>query len=366
MARVSIVRTNVGMKPALAQAIDLIGGMGEYVRRTDAVMLKPNINGTEGITNVDLMEALIRMLTDFGVEKIIIAESTFGNDRMTDMFFAKTGYADLASRYDIPLINLNRSEAVDVKVKNPLVMESIRITKEVFEVDCIINVPVMKVHYATGITLALKNLKGLLVREEKRRFHETGLDKAIVDLNSLIKAALNIIDCSQCMERMGPRGGDMVDLNLLIAGEDRAETDYTGCLVMRHTLDEVKHLQLYIEHNGIDLSRLEILGERIEDVSYPFKKAKMNSATPKGFFVHNVDACSSCMNALLLSFMIYGKDAPHETHVYLGTKRDDAPLPDACRLAFGNCCDRNENYGLRIKGCPPYPFDLKNKLEQEY
>jgi uncharacterized Fe-S center protein len=78
----------------------------------------------------------------------------------------------------------NRSEAVEVEVKDPLVLAKVNIAKEVFEADRIINIPVMKVHYATGITLALKNLKGLLVRDEKRRFHEIGLDKAIVDLNS--------------------------------------------------------------------------------------------------------------------------------------------------------------------------------------
>lgn len=363
MGRVSIIKIRQRMEPALMQCLRLIGGLGQYIRPGETVMLKPNINGTEGVTSIELMESLIRMLVDFGASRIVIAEATFGNERMTDMFFAKTGYADLARKCNIPLVNLNRSEAVEVKVERPLVFESIRIAKEVFEADRIINVPVMKVHYATGITLALKNLKGLLVGDEKRRFHDAGLDKAIVDLNSIIRPALNIIDCSRCMERMGPRGGDMVDLNLLIAGEERAETDYAGCMLMQHTLDEAKHLQLYIEHNGIDLSRLEILGERIEDVSYPFKKARMHGAAPKGFVVHDVDACSSCMNALLLSFELYGKDAPQETHIYLGTKLDQSPVTGTYTLAFGNCCNQKSHFDMHIKGCPPYPFDLKNRLE---
>ncbi len=362
MGRVSIVRTETGMSPALERALDLIGGIGQCIRRGDAVLLKPNINGTEGVTSVELVEHLIRVLKDFGAGTIVLAEATFGNERMTDMFFAKTGFAELARKYDIPLINLNRSEPVEVKVRKPLLLETIKIAKEAFETDAIINIPVMKVHYATGVTLALKNLKGLLVGDEKRRFHESGLDKAIVDLNSVVEPALNIVDCSRCMERMGPRGGDMVDLNLLMAGRDRAETDYAGCLVMRHSLEEAKHIQLYIEENGIDVSRTEILGEKIEDVSYPFKKARMHAAAPKGFFVHNIDACSSCMNALLLSFELYGKDAPRDTHVYLGTKTDELPV-NAFRLAFGNCSNKGDGYDIRIRGCPPYPFDLKNKLD---
>jgi len=58
-----------------------------------------------------------------------------------------------------------------------VVLEKLRIAREVYEADRITNLPNMKVHYATGITLALKNLKGLLVGNEKRHFHEVGLDK---------------------------------------------------------------------------------------------------------------------------------------------------------------------------------------------
>ena len=89
----------------------------------------------------------------------------------------------------------------------------------------------MKVHYATGITLALKNMKGLLVGGAKRRCHEAGLDKAIVDLNNTLDKAivdlnntirphLNVVDAISCMERMGPRGGDIVRMDLVMAGGD--------------------------------------------------------------------------------------------------------------------------------------------------
>jgi len=364
MGKVSIVKIDHDFEPALQRALELIGGIQEYIRPHEYVMLKPNINGTEGITSVELMESIIRLLIDFGVRKIAIAEATFGNDRMTDMFFAKSGYADMAGRYNIPLINLNRSKAVDVKVKKPLILGSIKIAAEVFEADRIINVPVMKVHYATGITLALKNLKGLLVGDEKRRFHEVGLDKAIVDLNNTIRPALNIIDCSKCMERMGPRGGDMLDLNLLIAGADSAETDYAGCVIMQHAVEEIKHLQFYIEDNRIDLTRAEYLGEKMEEVSYPFMKARLSGTIPNGFFVHDIDACSSCMNALLLSFEIYGQDAPRDTHVFLGTKINKIPEGGAVSVAFGNCCKDVQGCDIRVKGCPPYPFELKNRLEE--
>jgi len=362
MGIVSIVRTNKGIREAAAESIALLGGLGVFFGHNDRVMLKPNLNGTEGVTSIKLTEAVIQLLLDFKVKKIVIAESTFGNEKITEMCFDKNGYTGLAEKYGIELINLNKSEAVEVKVKKPLAVDKIKIAKEVFEYDKIINLPVMKVHYATGVTLALKNLKGLLVREQKRYFHEAGLDKAITDLNNTIRPHLNIIDCISCMEKMGPRGGDIFDLNLLIAGGELAEVDYTACRIMGFELEEVKHLKYYIEENNIDLSKLEIKGESVDSLKRPFKKAKMDNIIPGNVTICDKDACSACMNALLLSFQMIGKEFPKKADIYLGSKIEKKDISEGFKIAFGNCC-YGMDFDLKVKGCPPSPFDLKNMLE---
>jgi uncharacterized protein (DUF362 family) len=169
---VSLVKVRRSVGESLVRALDLVGGLSRYVRRGDAVLLKPNLNGVEGCTDKELVESLIGMLREHGAGRIFIAESTFGDRRMTDMFFRKTGYAELAARYWIELLNLNAAEAVEVRVAKPLAFETLPIARAAYEADRIINLPNMKVHYATGITLAMKNLKGLLVGDAKRRCHE--------------------------------------------------------------------------------------------------------------------------------------------------------------------------------------------------
>ncbi len=59
----------------MLKALDLIGGLQSYIGRQDTVMLKPNLNGTEGVTNLALVESLVRFVSGFGARKIIIAES---------------------------------------------------------------------------------------------------------------------------------------------------------------------------------------------------------------------------------------------------------------------------------------------------
>lgn len=364
MGIVSIVKTDKGIKNGLIKALSLIGGLESFISHSDVVMLKPNINGTEGITNIELVEELISLLIQFKVKKIVVAESTFGNEQMTDMCFNKTGYSDLANKYGIELINLNKSEIIEVEVENPLVLNKLKIAKEVFNFDKIINLPIMKVHYATGVTLSLKNLKGLLVREEKRHFHEVGLDKAIVDLNRMIKPTINIVDCISCMEKMGPRGGDIVNLNLLIAGSSCAEVDFVGSTIMGYDLNEVKHLKYYIEENGIDIETIDIVGEKLNDVRYNFKKVEMANVIPKEFVIHNKNACSSCMNALLLSCQFLDKEKIKEADIYLGSEESTYIESGNIKIAFGNCCSKNTNSYKTIKGCPPFPLSLKKVFEE--
>ncbi len=364
MGKVSIVKTKEGnIKDNLLKSLDLIGGISNFVSNGDKVLLKPNLNGIECCTDINLVEALIQILSDNSIKNIIIAESTFGNKHITQKCFQDSGYIELASKYNIPIINLNASEVLNITVPNPMILEKIKVAKEVYEVDKIINIPVMKVHYATAITLSLKNLKGFLPPEEKIHFHETGLDKTIVDLNNIIKVDLNIIDCIKCMETMGPRGGEIFNMNIIISGAERHEVDYIGSKIMGYTLDEVKHLKNYIEYHKKNTDNIDLAGEKIENIVRSFKKANFNAMIPENIEIHNINSCSSCMNALLLSCNFLEKAVQNKTHIYLGSLFDSRDIKEGLRIAFGNCC-KKPDYDIKIKGCPPYPFELNRILNK--
>jgi uncharacterized protein (DUF362 family) len=363
MGKASIVRTEQGVRESLSQALDLIGGLASYISRQDRVLLKPNLNGAEVYTDKELVGGLIEMLRDLGAGRIFIAESSFGNAATTRMFFEKTGYTELARRYGVDLVNLNASRAVEVPVADPLRLDTIRIAEEVYEADRIVNLPSMKVHYATGVSLALKNLKGFLVGDEKRHFHTVGLDDAIVDLNHAVRVDLNIIDCITAMERMGPHGGDPVAMNLLIAGADRAEVDFVGCQVMGYSLGEVKHLERYVAVNSIDLGAVEVVGESIAAVRHPLKKVALEEIIPEGFTVHSADACSTCMSAFLIARRFLKGKPPRPGGLYMGSPTDGDARSAGISVAFGNCCARRLAADRVVRGCPPYPFILGEVLE---
>jgi len=362
--RVSISKATRGVRAALVEALALIGGLESSVTPGDRVLIKPNLNGEEGFTAPDLTIALVALLRDLGVREVAIAESTFGTAATTDRLFHATGYADLAKELGVELINLNRSVPVEVAVPQPLVTERLRIACEVLEADRLINLPNMKVHYATGMSVALKNMKGVLVGPEKRRCHEIGLDKAIADLNQVVPPALNVVDAISCMERMGPRGGDQVRLDLVMAGANAAAVDWVAAQVMGYRPEEIAHLRHFVEQTGMNTEDVVVSGESVESVAYPFKKVVVAQIVPACFTVRDSDACSACMNAFLLSCQLLGQTPERSIDVYLGTSTAKAEHGNASSIAFGNCCVGALSADIRIRGCPPYPFALEEALRK--
>jgi uncharacterized protein (DUF362 family) len=362
--KVSIVKTDDGVMKALQNAMDDLGGMGKYVCRDDSVMIKPNLNDTQLVTNKELTESVVVLLREYGLHKIVIAESTFGDANMTDSLISRSGYGELARTLGITMVNMNNSPVVEVSVQNPLVTERLKIAREAFEADKIINLPVMKVHYAAGVTLAMKNLKGVMVGPEKRRFHDIGLHRAIVDLNNTIKPAINIIDCISCMERLGPKGGDIVNLNGLIAGESAAETDFVGCTAMGYSVDEVEYLKLFARMNDIVFQETEIVGEGLAAIQYPFKKVGMGGVIPPVFRMKARDACSTCMVVFLASLETIGALPEKPIDVYLGAGWDQTDSSAGEGIAFGNCAVNCLKKRMAVAGSPPLRSALKKTLEK--
>ncbi len=110
-------------------------------------------------------------------------------------------------------------------------------------------------------------------------------------------------------------------------------------------------------------SAVTVTGEKVEEVRTPFKKARLDNIIPEAFKVHQTNACSSCMNAFLLSCRLLEGRPTDPIHVYLGSSVP-GKLPDGLKVGFGNCCPKETPFDRRIRGCPPYPFLLRECLRE--
>ena len=135
--------------------------------------------------------------------------------------------------------------------------------KRVLEADRVINVPVLKTHLQTVVTGALKNLKGVVPGREKHIIHLAGLDDGIVDINTVVRTDLVVVDAIDCMEGTGgPTNGRPIRVGLIIAGDNPVEVDATCLRIMGVDPHKVAHVRKAAERGLGRLDGFEVLGER--------------------------------------------------------------------------------------------------------
>jgi hypothetical protein len=171
----------------------------------------------------------------------------------------------LAQQYGIPLVDLNKAEVVSVPVPHGLLHEEIRMARLAAESDLIVNIPTIKTHAATVISVAMKNLKGVLPWPTKRGFHQSGLYDSIVDLNRVLPNQLVVADATRAMEGLGPGNGTLVPVNRIVMARDTVAADVVCAQIMGVPLEEVPTIQA-AKAAGLGVLDPVVVGQSIDQV----------------------------------------------------------------------------------------------------
>jgi uncharacterized protein (DUF362 family) len=273
MSKVAIVKGERGLQPVF-KALDLIdyqSALAGYRR----VLIKVNFIttmtwDTGATTDPMVVEALIQRLKPLPVEIIVVeSDATMTN---ADGAFDATGMAELCNKYAVGHLNLRYvKDKVKIKIPNGDALRDITVPRIVTE-SAIISAAKMKTHMATKVTLGMKNMFGLLPDKLKFKYHAMGISKVIVDINSVLKPHLTVIDGFVAMEGRGPTDGSPVKMDLIVAGKDPVATDATGSRVMGIDPHEVSHIRTAHQKGLGNIDDIEVVGARLEDVKRDFKR----------------------------------------------------------------------------------------------
>jgi uncharacterized protein (DUF362 family)/Pyruvate/2-oxoacid:ferredoxin oxidoreductase delta subunit len=275
--KVSVVKMQVHDEDAIRKnvkkAIDLIGGMQSVVKSGDSVIIKPNFGGPRSssdgaTTNLTVLQEIVEEVEDRQATPII-AEGPFRRYN-TKVVFSKVGVDRLANTLGVELIDLNDCESAEVTVPRGKALKRIKLAKRVLDADALINVPKMKTHHITKVTLGMKNLKGILPGEEKQQSHIHGIHQAIVDINKSIAPDLTVVDGIIAMEGVGPAFGDPVDLGVIVAGKNVVDVDKVCCEIMGINPLHVEHVRI-ADEEGLGSAEVQVVGEPIDAVTRKFK-----------------------------------------------------------------------------------------------
>jgi uncharacterized protein (DUF362 family) len=277
-ATVAIVKCSTYSQDRVDQGVsdllDLLGGITRYVKPGDWVLLKPNLLGASHpddptSTHHTVIRSLIREVQSVGGKPFIGDSPAFGN---VTTVARRSGLMAVAEEFGVPITDWSQS----VKVPHPAhySLRLYKLAREVIEADVVINVPKLKVHQQMQLTAAIKNNFGCVPGKRKAHLHlSRGKDritfgKMLIEYCELIKPALTVVDGIVAMDRVGPRGGDAYPLGLLTGGVDVVALDRVHAEIVGLS-DEEFDLMNAAREIGVsetDLTRIEIVGERLADV----------------------------------------------------------------------------------------------------
>ena len=272
---VALVKGERGHQPVW-KALDLI----DYKSALDGykrALIKVNFINTEtwdsgATTDPMVVEAIILRLKDLGIEAIVVeSDATVTN---ADKAYEATGMKEMGERNGVQFLNLRHvKDKVKISIPGCETLGSITVPRIVTE-SAIISAAKLKTHMATKVTLGMKNMFGLLPDKLKFKYHAQGISKVIVDINTVIKPALTVIDGFVAMEGRGPTNGTPVKMDLIIAGKDVVATDATAARVMGFDPAEISHIRTAAQKGLGNIDNIEILGSKLEDVRQVFKRSK--------------------------------------------------------------------------------------------
>jgi uncharacterized protein (DUF362 family) len=378
--RTPATQTREDIGEALENLVGRLGGLQRFVKPGETVVIKPNIVSDHGmkdgvytggiVTDIRLVEALIGLLLPVA-GRIIVAEGSSINRSETGRMFAHYGYdrlVDMDSR-KVRLVDLNADRVVEKRVpagkrttvrKVPLTVES---------ADAVINVPVLKVHFAAVVSLAIKNLQGAMPPLEKYMSHFFGLWQSLVNIHHLIKPKLTVVDGLTGQEDFGPVSGRPKRMNLLIGGTNPVAVDAVAMRVMG--LDPASSppvLLAYLQGLGpIEPEKIRVVGASIDEVASPFVQPEIDLEGGRDFAVHGASACPGCSGYLHFALNKLRRpdprnptrllmDRPFEpkVHIFLGPSTDAPIDPEAANLFMGICQQHHSALGDHLPGCPPH------------
>jgi uncharacterized protein (DUF362 family) len=379
MVSVSIVRRqNNDTEEAVRTAVKMAGGLSSIITPHSQVLVKPNLvtpieSGTGVITDCHVTEAVLRLALECGPERVVIGEgSGYGYDAIgaradTWDAFRRSGTQEVAERLGIECVDLNRDTSVSVEVPNYYVMDRVLIAKTVVESDVIISVPVLKTHRRTIVTLSLKNMKGVMPGREKRKTHQLGLERAIVDLNHVVNPHFTIVDGLVGLGGLW-EGEDAAHMNLILAGQDPVAVDAVGARVMGFDPTRILMLDLAAEKGlgVIDSDAITINGEHIVSVAKRFIDPQTVFAKRyPGVVLIDEKACSACEGELQ-SPLFYIREAGCAENlngltIVMGIQDQEPPRAEKL-LVMGRCARPHQDRGTFIPGCPPRGWGLTDAI----
>ena len=234
------------IEEAVFKAVESMGGIPEKLQTASHILVKPNLGYLDtrrhkgrliALSDPCITSAVLRMIRDTNKNQIIMGE---GPSPLSIHDLArKIGYEKILKDYDVKLVDTNQGPYVNVDVPGGgMILRRYELNKEIAAADATVSIAKLKSHLLTGVSLCMKNLFGLppipVYGYWNARWYlhyPVRLPRCLVDLTSIFRPSLNIID-GIVGEDVQEWEGPPVESNVILAGNNTVATDAVGAMVM--------------------------------------------------------------------------------------------------------------------------------------
>lgn len=385
---------------SVRKAVELCNGL-ENLSSTDRVFIKPNIVfWTRSvqfpkwgvITTSRVVEDMVVLLKERGVTDITIGEGTVVFDpkdkETAHHAFETLGYNILGKRYGVKSVSTFERPFEKVDLGDGV---QFNYNTDFLHSDFVVNIPVLKTHAQTVVSLGIKNLKGMIDVNSRKKCHnadpQRDLHFMVSKLADKLPRSFTILDGIYTAERGPAVDGKMRRSNILVGSQDMLSADMVGAKILGYEPTQVPYIVYAAKRNNraLDLSDVRVAGEKIEDLASPHPYAfsynedntlpiQMEKMGIKGLSYPKYDVtictyCSILTGAVLASIAFAWKGIPWD-NVEVLTGKIMKPTPGKKTILLGKClCEANKNHPdikkmICIKTCPPSPKAIVGALQQ--
>ena len=230
------------------RAIESLGGMKEFVKPGQSVVVKPNI-GWDVIperaanTHPGLVKRIVEHCFQAGAKDVFVFDHTCD---LWTACYNNSGIEPAVKSAGGTMIPGNiESMYRDVEIPGAERLKTAKVHEKILDSDVFINVPVLKHHASARVTIAMKNLMGIVY--DRRYWHRNDLQQCIADFCLFSKPTLNVVDAYRVMTRNGPKGvseDDVVLTRNLLVSPDIVAVDAAATRVFGSEPDEIPHITI--------------------------------------------------------------------------------------------------------------------------
>jgi len=380
---VSVVRHKNDIYQAVEKAVNLIGGIKQFVKQGSSVLLKPNLAypyPPPATTDPLIVEAIVKLCKEAGAGKVGIGDSTsysckdiLGYGKWTNLdVYKQTGMINVAEKTGAEIEDFDWTGWRNVQIPNGIILRNVELAAPLLDYDTVINIPAMKTHFETLVTLGIKNYHGVISDSYKIQFHKDEINQKLVDIHKVAPCHLTIMDGLVAMQGLGPRMGTSVRMDLILASSDVVSLDAVASEIMGIKADEPETTRLaHMQGLGVGkIDHIKVLGCSINEVKTKFERPdnRISGIYPDITIIKG-GPCIHCYGrARIFLDTLKETGIPDNggiSHLFVGVKPKELQLSEVSGKAvfIGDCAldaTTNLHYSLGkraycLEGCPPIP-----------